>query len=108
MAQMARLGRERLPNRRPALTSTAEWNGRPLAVTIGFSDDLRALEVFTHDLHKADSERDRLAADIGVLLSRLLQHGDSLPAIARGLGRLPDGAPSSIVGAIADAALGLA
>jgi hypothetical protein len=37
-----------------------------------------------------------------VVLSRLLQHGDRLADIARGVGRLPDGEPASIVGAVMD------
>ncbi|MCH8007144.1 MAG: hypothetical protein IH888_13120, partial [Planctomycetes bacterium] len=48
-------------------------------------------------------DTDLLCDDIGVLISRLLQHGDSPAALAAGLGRLGDGkSPASIIGAIAD------
>ena len=44
-----------------------------------------------------------LLADLGVLISRALQHGDSIEALAAGMGRLGDGKTSaSIVGAILD------
>lgn len=46
---------------------------------------------------------DGLLSDIGVLLSRLLQHGDSIEELASGTGKLGDGgAPSSIIGAALD------
>lgn len=48
------------------------------------------------------SERDQLLDDIGVLLSRLLQHGDQLADLGRGLGRQPDGGPASVVGPVVD------
>ncbi len=40
--------------------------------------------------------------DIGVLVSRLLQHGDNPAALAAGIGRLGNGDPASIIGAIVD------
>ena len=42
-------------------------------------------------------------ADLGVLISRALQHGDSIEALAAGMGRLGDGTtPASIIGSILD------
>jgi hypothetical protein len=108
MTEMSRIGRERLPNRRPAATATAEWNGRPLHVSVGFSNDGRVLEIFCRDARRVDSERDRMVDDAAVLVSRALQHGDTLTAIANGIGRLPNGAASSVIGAIIDAAVKLA
>ena len=71
--------RERLPNRRAAETRELRYGA------------------------KVGSDTDGLLADVGVLLSRLLQHGDTLEAIARGMARLGDGAtPASIIGAALD------
>jgi hypothetical protein len=100
--------RERLPARRAALTKNAVWAGATITVTVGFALDGRVLEVFARDTKRADSQRALLTDDVAVLVSRLLQHGDRLADIARGLGRLPpDGRPSSLAGAIVDAALEL-
>jgi hypothetical protein len=105
--QMARIGRERLPNRRPSITATLEWRNSPLRVSVGFNHDGKPLEIFAR-ASKPDSDLDCDVDDIAVALSRLLQRGDQLSSIARGIGRLPDGSPSSIVGAIIDEALRLA
>ena len=49
---------------------------------------------------KSGSHIDGLLSDIGVLLSRLLQHGDNIEALAAGTGTLGDGiTPASIIGA---------
>ena len=94
--------RERLPNRRHAETFDIEYGGKTYQVTVGFFGDGRPGEVFLHGA-KTGSDADGLHADIGVLLSRLLQHGDSLGAVAAGMGRLGDGVtPCSIVGAALD------
>ncbi len=48
------------------------------------------------------SDTDLLCDDIGVLISRLLQHGDDPAALAAGLGKLGDGqGPASLIGAVA-------
>ena len=107
MTEMARIGRERLPNRRPALTGTIEYGGRPVRVTVGFSADGRPLELFARDA-RPDTDRDFILDDAAVVISRALQHGDKLEQLARGIGRLPDGTPSSIIGCIVDAAIELA
>jgi hypothetical protein len=65
------------------------------------------LEIFARDA-RPDTDRDFILDDAAVIISRALQHGDCLTSIARGLGRLPSGEPSSIIGAIVDAALRLA
>lgn len=105
MRELARIGRERLPNRRAAATAAASWAGRALIVSVGYADDGRILEVFARDARRVDSERDRTVDDAAVLISRGLQFGDNLRSIAAGIGRLPDGSASSIIGAIVDAAL---
>lgn len=101
---MTRIGRERLPNRRPAATLTFEWQNWPLSVSVGFGPGNRVLEVFARDA-RPDTDRDFILDDAAVILSRALQHGDNLAALARGIGRLPNGSPTSIVGAIVDQAL---
>ena len=52
---------------------------------------------------KVGSDVDGLLADLGGLLSRALQHGDSIEALAAGMGRLGDGStPVSIIGSVLD------
>ena len=99
--------RERLPNRRRSVTDTVEVGGQPLHVSAGFARDGRLLEVFVSGV-RPGSDRDLLAADVAVLLSRLLQHHDQLDLLARGVGRLPGGEPASLIGAIVDRLLGMA
>jgi hypothetical protein len=65
------------------------------------------LEIFAR-AGRPDSDLDTVVDDVAVLLSRALQYGDDLKSIARGIGRVPLGAPSSVAGAIVDAALQLA
>jgi hypothetical protein len=99
-------GRERLPTRRESLTECVRWpleDGRKIHVTAGFSpSDGRVLEAFLRGGGVVGSERDHLLDDVAVPLSRLLQHGDQLDAIAAGLGRLPSDAAASLVGAVVD------
>ena len=94
--------RERLPNRRQAKTFALEYGGKVYQVTVGFFHDARPGEVFISGA-KVGSDADGLHADIGVLLSRLLQCGDSLGALAAGMGRLGNNTtPCSIIGAALD------
>lgn len=97
-------GRERLPSRRPAETFNFRFGPDDARhhVTLGFYADGRPGEIFLHGA-KVGSDADGLHADVGVLLSRLLQHGDTLEKIAAGMARLGDGRmPASIVGAALD------
>ena len=64
----------------------------------------KAYEVFARDA-RPDTERDFILDDAAVIVSRALQHGDDLERLARGLGRLPGGEPSSIIGMVVDAAI---
>ncbi len=93
--------RERLPDRRQAGTLDLWHGGRRYHLTVGEYNDGRPGEVFIHGA-KPGSDTDLLCDDIGVLVSRLLPHGDSPAALAAGIGRLGNGDPASIVGAIAD------
>ncbi len=94
--------RERLPNRRQSETADLWHGGRRYHLTVGEYPDGRPGEVFIHGA-KPGSDTDLLCDDIGVVISRLLQHGDSPAALAAGLGKLGNGqGPASLVGAIAD------
>ncbi len=57
---------------------------------------------------KPGSDAGLLGDDIGVLISRLLQHGDAPASLAAGVGRLGNGEPASLVGAVADVLAGKA
>ena len=93
--------RERLPNRRESETLDMHFGGRRFHVTIGRFPDGRVGEIFVHG-YKAGTDMDLLCDDLGVVLSRLLQHGDTPDALAAGLGKLGgDLGPSSLCGAIA-------
>ena len=93
--------RERLPTRRQAETLDLWHGGQRFHVTIGQYDDGRPGEVFIHGA-KPGSDADLLYDDVGVLFSRLLQHGDDSVALAAGLGKLGNGqGPASLIGAIA-------
>ncbi len=102
--------REKLPSRRPQITSSvhyqdpyAQGRGMEIEVSFGFNAQGILKELFinskTHPLTP-------LLNDICILMSRLLQHGDTIESLAEGLGENRNegealGAPSSFVGAIA-------
>ena len=97
-----RMLRRRLPNRRCSRTVDLWYGGRRYHLTVGYYGDGRRGEVFVCGA-LTGSDSDGLHADIGVLISRLLQHGDDPAALASGMGRLGDGqTPASIIGAIID------
>ncbi len=93
--------RERLPDRRQAETVDLHYGGQRYHLTIGEYPDGRPGEIFLHGA-KPGSDVDLLCDDIGGLVSRLLQYGDDPASLAAGIGRLGNGGPASIVGAIAD------
>ncbi len=100
------MSRKRLPDRRQAETVDLWHGGQRYHLTVGEYSDGRPGEVFIHGA-KPGSDTDLLCDDIGVLISRLLQHGDTPDALAAGLGRLGNGqGPASLVGAIAGALAG--
>ena len=103
------MSREKLPNRRLQITSNVKYQdpyavgrGMEIEVSFGFNQQRVVKELFisskTHPLTP-------LLNDICILISRLLQHGDSIESIAEGLGENRNegetiGAPSSFIGAI--------
>ena len=94
------MSRERLPDRRQSETLDLRHGGRRYHLTVGEYPDGRPGEVFIHGA-KPGSDTDLLCDDIGVLISRLLQHGDDPGALAAGLGKLGNGqGPASLIGAI--------
>ena len=93
--------RRRLPDRRQSETVDLWHGGQRFHLTIGEYPSSKPGEVFLHGA-KPGSDVDLLCDDLAVLISRLLQFGDSPAALAAGIGRLGNGDPASIVGAIAD------
>ena len=96
------MSRERLPDRRQAETVDLHYGGQRYHLSIGEYPDGSPGETFIRGA-KPGSDTDLLCDDIGVLISRLLQHGDDPAALAAGLGKLGNGqGPASLIGAIAD------
>ena len=94
--------RERLPDRRQSVLLGLEHQGTQYSLSVGFFDNGKPGEVFLSGA-KVGSDVDGLLADLRVLLSRALQHGDNVAELSTGMGRLGSGeAPASIVGAILD------
>lgn len=97
------MNRQRLPDRRPSLTTNLFYENQNYSVTLGFDvRNDRVAEVFTHGA-KIGSGMDRLLDDACVALSLLLQYGVEPTAFASSMGRLGDGkSPASVIGALAD------
>jgi hypothetical protein len=93
--------RERLPNRRPALTFDFEHAGLKYTATIGRFPDGRVSEVFLQN-HKSNSGADVAARDAAIILSFALQYGADLSAIAKALSRDPRDTPTDIMGVVLD------
>ena len=94
--------RQRLPDRRQSVLLGLEHQGTRYDLCVGLYQDGRPAEVFLSGA-KSGSDVDGLLADLGVLLSRALQHGDSIEELAAGMGRLGDGStPVSIIGSVLD------
>lgn len=99
------LARIELANRRPHLVETFDWNGRAWRLGLGFDDAGAVREIFLEG-PKSGSDTQALAVDAGIILSRLLQRGDTVAEIARslnGLGDTGDAAPSLLHVAVAHA-----
>ena len=95
--------RERLPNRRRATTIKVTVGGNEYQLGVGYFDDGQVGEVFLGG-SKSGSDMHGLLADLGVVISRLFQHGDTPATLAAGMARLGDGStPASIIGTITDA-----
>ncbi len=83
--------RKRLPNRRPSHTETLAVAGQTFTATVGFDPKTdRPCEVFL-TAGKEGSMLDALLADAAVVISVALQHGIAAKALAKSVGRLPEG-----------------
>ena len=108
--------RKRLPNRRPAITATLEVEGQSVEVTIGLAPESGAVREVFLAAGKTGSMLDGLLADAAVAISVALQHGVPPAALAKSVGRLPNGSiapadldqlqtgrrPASLIGAALD------
>lgn len=95
--------RERLADRRDQITAPLAWQNITLVLSVGFYPDGRPGEVFVRGL-KSGAHLDALLDDAAVLISRLLQHGDSIAEIRRSLGAGPSRSePMTLLGTIIDA-----
>jgi hypothetical protein len=95
-----------LPARRPHAVEEFDWNGRRWLLGLGFDGAGTVREIFLEG-PKAGTDLQALAIDAGIVLSRLLQRGDTVAEIARslnGLGETGDAPPSLIHAAVAHAA----
>jgi hypothetical protein len=93
--------RERLPNRRPAISFDFECHGLPYSCTAGFFTDGRLAEVFLSN-GKAGSHADAAACDSAVVASLALQTGVPVDVIRKALLRDSRGRPSSPLGVALD------
>ena len=94
--------RERLNNRRSALTFDLEVGGLHYICTVGRFPDGRVSEVFVQN-HKSSSGADVAVRDAGIILSFALQHGADFNSIRRALCRDPRGGANGVMGAVLDA-----
>ena len=95
--------RTKLPTRRPQIVLEVEHAGSVYTVGMGHFPDGRPGEVFV-SAGRRGSELDALLNDAAIVISRCLQHGDSLEGLAAAMGRLGDReTPASQLGAILDA-----
>ena len=106
---MTAAARHRLPSRRPSVTVTVVWQTEgaefPFFVTMGFDPaDNRLREVFYADGQKSGAQLQASIIDACILISRLLQYGDTPEAILRGMSTVPlwggEEKPASVVGAV--------
>lgn len=97
--------RERLADRRPAVTVGVCWHGHVFSVTVGYAPDGRVREVFASG-PRTGSDMQRMIDDACVVISLALQFGALPGDLRRSLGSVPDPAagmaeaPASVIGAI--------
>lgn len=93
--------RQRLPNKRPAVTIGFERDGARFEMTAGFYPDGRVGEVFLN-ADRANSLLDFLMSDAAILASLALQYGAPLDEIKHALKRDVRGEAASPIGAALD------
>jgi hypothetical protein len=93
--------RDRLPDRRPAISTSFERDGARFEMTAGFYPDGRVGEVFVN-ADRANSLLDFLMSDAAILASLALQYGAPLDEIRHALKRDIRGQAASPIGAALD------
>jgi hypothetical protein len=93
--------RNRLPNRRAAISTSFERDGARFEMTAGFYPDGRVGEVFVN-ADRANSLLDFLMSDAAILASLALQYGAPLDEIRHALKRDIRGDAASPIGAALD------
>ena len=93
--------RNRLRNRRPAMTLAFERDGSKYQMTVGYFPDGSIGEVFLN-ADRADSLLDVLTSDAAILTSLALQYGAPLDEIRHALKRDVRGQAASPIGAALD------
>lgn len=93
--------RTRLPDRRDSARATLMVDGQEFTVGVSFDEFDRPKELFL-DGPKEGSQMGNVLRDIAVVISVAVQHGSLPKELAKSVGRLPDGDPTSFVGAALD------
>jgi hypothetical protein len=93
--------RDRLPNRRPAISTSFDRDGARFEMTTGFYPDGRPGEIFLN-ADRANSLLDFLMSDAAILASLALQYGCPLDDIRHALKRDIRGEAASPIGAALD------
>ena len=93
--------RDRLPNRRNALSTSFERDGARFEMTAGYYPDGRAGEIFLN-ADRANSLLDFLMSDAAILASLALQYGCPLDELRHALKRDGRGIAASPIGAALD------
>lgn len=93
--------RNRLPNRRSAISTSFERDGVSFAMTAGYYPDGRLGEVFLNS-DRANSLLDFLMSDAAILASIALQYGAPLDEIRHALKRDARGNAASPIGSALD------
>jgi hypothetical protein len=93
--------RDRLPNRRAAISTSFERAGTGFEMTVGHYADGRVGEIFLN-ADRANSLLDFLMSDAAILASIALQYGAPLDEIRHALKRDIRGAAASPIGAALD------
>ncbi len=81
--------RQRLPNRRPAVTEEIEAGGTHLTATVGFAADGCPAELFLSG-GKTGSALDTILGDAAIVISIALQHGIPAATLRKSVGRVPE------------------
>ena len=93
--------RNRLPNRRSAVSTSFERDGASFEMTAGYYPDGRVGEVFVN-ADRANSLLDFLMSDAAILASLALQYGAPLDEIRHAVKRDSRGEAASPIGAALD------